>query len=467
MQLHLLYFIIFPLIGIVMELLLSRLFKKAIGFTSIIFSVFTIAMALLFCNEFDATQKGVQFISSYPWINEWGIHFKLGLDGVACIGITLFSVVFFVILLLSRKNDHNSLHFIMITLLQITIIGFLLAYDFVLKILFWEVSWIPVFFLLVISSNKKFAVLYSRYWFLSETLIVIGTILLFKTTGISYDLEKIVQIHAGERITLLIMSLMIVGTMIRAAVFPFSLFMNRAVQTCEDSVSAIITTVITVVPFFFMISIITPLFLKELTIYTNVITIVLLLSLLVCIIRLFIDKKISTVIYSQILMSNAMIFIWMLRPSSELLNASLEILVIKVLLSIVLVYSGKTIIDNAKNVSKLNTYLFFIALIISFGLPGVVNTQPMFTLISSWYSIAPYVSILISIFTILIFLYTFINVASLLNIKTAKRTETNLKTTQSLLLLIMILVSIYISVWPRNIHCFSESYYKTFIGSNN
>lgn len=467
MELHLFYFIIFPLIGIFTELLVSRLFKKATGFTSIIFSAFTIVLALLFCNDFNATQKGVQFIYSHQWINEWGIHFKLGLDGVGCIGTVLFSVVFFVILLLSRKREHNSLPFIMISLLQITTIGFLISYDFVLKILFWETSWIPVFFLIVLSSNKKFAVLYSRYWFLSESLIIIGAVLLFKTTGISYDLEKIAQVQAAENITLVIMSLMIAGTMIRSAVFPFSLFMNRAIQTCEESISIIITTVTIVIPFFFMISIITPLFLRELTIYTNVITIALLLSLLVCIVRLFIDKKISTVIYSQILMSNAIIFIWILRPSGELLNASIEMLVIKVILSIVIVYVGKSIIDNAKNISKLNTYLFFIALILAFGLPGVINIRPMLTLVSAWYSFAPYVSILIPAFIIIIFLYTFINVANLINIKTIQRTETKLKTTQNLLFFIIIAILVSISVWPRNIHYFSESYHKTFIGSNN
>ncbi|MEI6092650.1 MAG: proton-conducting transporter membrane subunit, partial [bacterium] len=393
MELQLIYFIIFPLIGIGLELLISKIFKKITGFTTIIFSAIMLVLALLFFSQFDATQKGVQFIYEYPWVSEWGLSFKLALDGIGCLGTALFSIIFFVVLIISKKKERNTTHYVMMALLQITVFLFLLSYDFVLKILFWEASWIPIFFLLVNSSKKSFAILYSKYWFLSEVLIVIACLLLFKTTGMSYDVEKITQVHAGETATFIIMSLMIIGTMIRTALFPFSLFMEKAIHTCEENISAVVAIIMTIIPLFFMVSIVIPLFLKELIIYTDLISIIVLLSMLVCIIKLFIDKRISTIIYAQILMFNATTFIWLIRPTNDLLGASFEIIITKSLINIVILYLGKAIISDERNNSQFNKWLFIISIIISFGIPGIINIGPVFKLISSWYSINSYVSI--------------------------------------------------------------------------
>ncbi|MCX6113035.1 MAG: proton-conducting transporter membrane subunit [Proteobacteria bacterium] len=467
MELQLNLLILLPLAGFIIEIIVPRFFKRMEGFSSILFSLLTMCLAFFFCSNFDTNLKGVQFIYKYPWIPGWEINFKLALDGIGCIGIMLISTVFFILSIISKIDKKDYRYYSMIMLLQAFVMGFLVSYDFILKILFWEASWIPIFFLLIISVKKRFALLYSKYWFLSEFLIIVACILLFNNTGVSYDLEKIVQIKiGGERIFSVIFFFMMAGIMIRAFIFPFDSFLNKSIQACEHNVSIILGAIMPILPFFFMTSVMLPLFQKEMFNYTNILAIILLISIFICAIKLFIDKKISTIVSTQILLFNAMTFIWLIRPTNNLLQASFEIIVIKALFNIALIYFGRLIILEYKIKNNFDRWMFVICLILSFGLPGIIMTAPLFTLISSWYGIAPYVSILLMVFLMFIFLYTCINIIPLFNPKEPSSGYKAVLSVKNILFLIMIFVSLSISIWPDYIHYFSKNYYRTFIGRN-
>ena len=264
---------------------------------------------------------------------------------------------------------------------------------------------------------------------------------------------------------------MTAGLMIRVSLFPFDSFLNKAIQSCEYNLSIIIGVIMSILPFFFMTSIILPLFQKELFNYTDIIAVIALISILICLIKLFIDKKISTIISIQILLFNAMTFIWLLRPSDDLLRASFEIIAIKALFNILLIYFGRLIIITSKNIGRFELWMFAICLVLSFGLPGIIMTAPLFVLISKWYTIAPYVSISLIVLLMLIFLYTFINIIDLFNPKNVLSKNITpqdkiIFSAKNLLLILMVLVSLSVSIWPDYIHYFSGNYYRTFIGRN-
>jgi len=472
MELQLLFLILFPLAGFLLELIISRLFRKTEGYIAITFCLMTIGLAMLFCNNFDINTKGIQFVYEYPWLIDWKINFKLALDGIGCIGIILVPTVFLILSVLSKGSKKDYRYYSMIMLLQVFIMGFLVSYDFILKILFWEATWIPIFFLLIMSVKKRAALLYSKYWFFSELLIVVASILLFNNSNLSYDLSKITQVTLGSGKTFsFIFFLMMAGLMIRAFLFPFDSFLNKTIQACEYNVSIIIGVIMSILPFFFITAIVLPLFQKELFNYTDIIAVISLVSVLICSIKLYIDKKIAAIISIQILLLNAMTFIWFIRPSSDVLKASFEIIAIKTLFNILLIYFGRSIITSYKHIGRFELWMFAICLVLSFGLPGIVMTAPLFVLISKWYAIAPYVSISLIVLLMVIFLYTFINIIDLFSPKAVLPKSINPQdkiklSAKNLLFILMILVSLSISVWPDYIHYFAGNYYRTFIGRN-
>ena len=155
-----------------------------------------------------------------------------------------------------------------------------------------------------------------------------------------------------------------------------------------------------------------------------------------------------------------------MRPYNDLLKATFEIIAIKVLLNLVLIYFGKTMIAEEGKVRRFGLWMFTICLVLSFGLPGITITAPLFTLLSKWYAIAPYVSISVVVLFLFIFLYTFINTIYLFNPKHTVQQEKRTFSIKGILFVIMILVSLSISIWPDYIHYLSGNYYRTFIGRN-
>ena len=463
MEIQLLFIILLPLAGFLFEAILPRFFKKSEGFSSILFSVLTVSAVLFFCSNFNLGSRQAQFIYDYAWISDWKIDFKLALDGAGCIGIMLMSIIFLITSIISKSDKKSNSYFPMIMLLEASIMGFLLSYDFILKILFWEVSWVPVFFLLIADQKKRFSILYLKYWFSSEILIIIASILLFNISGMSYDIEKITLTQLGASNTATVIFFMLIaGCMIRACLFPFDRCISRSTRSCDYNTSIIIGVAMSILPFFFIATVVLPIFQRELNIYTDIIAIISILSILICAIRLFIDKRISTIMSSQIIVFNAMSFVWLIRPAHNLINAFFEIIVIKALLNIIIIYFGRAIILGHKERRSFDLWMFAIALALSFGLPGILMINPLFTLLSSWYGIAPYVSISLVVLLMFTFLYSFINIASLFGTQENTKVGNNISTNNIVLVLVM-LVSLIISIAPYYIHDLSGNYHRTFI----
>ena len=77
-----------PVAGAVVIMLLSKRRPEYIRLVAGITSVATAAMSVWLLAEFDKDDSGFQFVSKHPWIEQWGISWHLGVDG-----ISLFLVV--------------------------------------------------------------------------------------------------------------------------------------------------------------------------------------------------------------------------------------------------------------------------------------------------------------------------------------------------------------------------------------
>jgi len=254
------------------------------------------------------------------------------------------------------------------------------------------------------------------------------------------------------------------GSMVRASVFPFDRCLNNAIEHCENHISMIIGIIMTLLPFFFMASVVLPLFQRELNEHMHLIAAIALSSMLVCAIRLFIDKKVATLISTQVLMFNAMVFIWFIYPNKVLVSSVMEMIVVKALLNIAILYFGKEIISSKRTKNGFDLWMLSISLILSFGIPGIVMIRPLFTLVTAWYGIAPYVSILVTFLLAVAFLYTFINISELFSPAPRTNGRTGLFTVNNVILSMILIFCLSVSIIPHYIHELSANYHATFIG---
>jgi NADH-quinone oxidoreductase subunit M len=150
----LLALLVVPLVGALVVMLLPRSNEKAakvLGLAvSLLVLVMTIAMSLAFVVA-DAAK--FQFDVSYDWIPAFGVHFALGVDGIALVLIALSACLVPVVLLAGWHDADGARgsvkgYVALILVLEAAMVGVFAATDVFLFSVYFEAMLIPVYFLI-------------------------------------------------------------------------------------------------------------------------------------------------------------------------------------------------------------------------------------------------------------------------------------------------------------------------------
>ena len=138
--------ILVPLIGTVATLFLGGKGKNA-AIVAGVFSVIELilALTLVFVEDLSTLSE------SYVWIDAMGlkINFALGVDGLSILMVVLTAILMPVVILysLSEGDRPNYFHALMLAI-QVGLMGVYLAQDYFLFYVMWEVTLIPMYFLI-------------------------------------------------------------------------------------------------------------------------------------------------------------------------------------------------------------------------------------------------------------------------------------------------------------------------------
>ena len=118
------------------------------------FSLATLLVVAAMALRFDTSQAGgLQFEEVHPWIPRFGIHYAVGVDGIA-LALILMSVILVPLVILAAWNEHEDRsdggrgYFALILALEAMMIGVFAATDVFLFYVFFEVMLIPVYFMI-------------------------------------------------------------------------------------------------------------------------------------------------------------------------------------------------------------------------------------------------------------------------------------------------------------------------------
>ena len=91
------------------------------------------------------------------WIAEWGVHFKLGADGLSLMLMMLIFFLGIMSILASWREIQSRVSFFYLNLLWILagITGVFLALDLFLFYFFWELMLVPIYFLIGIWGHEN------------------------------------------------------------------------------------------------------------------------------------------------------------------------------------------------------------------------------------------------------------------------------------------------------------------------
>jgi NADH-quinone oxidoreductase subunit M len=131
---------------------------------------------------------GMQFIVSQPWIQAWGIHYTVGVDGISLfmVLLTTFLMPLSILGSWSYITKREGGFYALLLVLTTGMIGVFVALDLFLFYVMWEVMLIPMYFIIGIwgGENRLYAAIkFFIYTFFGSLLMLVAIIVLYLHAG--------------------------------------------------------------------------------------------------------------------------------------------------------------------------------------------------------------------------------------------------------------------------------------------
>jgi len=149
--------IIIPLLGIFIVMFIPKKEISLMKVTAIGFSIATFIASAVMLARFEIGPSGMQFQEKLSWIQEWGISYNVGVDGISLFLVVLTTLLTPIAVLSSWNSVKENIKGFLIAMLalEIGMIGVFIALDLFLFYVFWEVMLIPMYFLIGIWGGEN------------------------------------------------------------------------------------------------------------------------------------------------------------------------------------------------------------------------------------------------------------------------------------------------------------------------
>jgi NADH-quinone oxidoreductase subunit M len=176
-----------PTIG---AIIILALFKKNQGesikkFATAWFGLAFIASLVLL--KYDRVIGGMQFLEDHQWIPVIGARYQMGVDGVSVLLIVLTTLLGVIAALSSWKyiEKREKEYYALLLLLQTAVVGVFTSMDLFLFYLFFEVSLVPMYFLIGIwgGENRLYAAIkFFLYTLVGSVIMLLGVLQVYFLT---------------------------------------------------------------------------------------------------------------------------------------------------------------------------------------------------------------------------------------------------------------------------------------------
>ena len=203
--------------------------------------------------NFDQANAGFQFIERLAWMPGLNIDYIVGIDGISVLFLPLTSLLFIGIILASWNSIRTMprLFFILLLLLEAATLGIFVSLNTILFFLFWELTLIPIYFLIIywgIGPNRRYAaVKYTLVMMAAGVPLLFGFILLafnhaYMGSGdLVFDYITLLNNPLPAELQTSIFFLLLLGFAFKAPIFPLHTWLPAIAMEGPASIAAIMT----------------------------------------------------------------------------------------------------------------------------------------------------------------------------------------------------------------------------------
>lgn len=147
-----------PLLGMILMLLLARS-EQQYRWWALSTSLITFAASLFLVQQFDRTAKTLQFVHQFEWIGGEGfsLQYYVGIDGISIwlVLLTTFIMPLAILSSFGPIKKRAPLYYSFMLLMEWAMLGVFVAQDLFLFYVFWEVTLVPMYFLIGIWGAEQ------------------------------------------------------------------------------------------------------------------------------------------------------------------------------------------------------------------------------------------------------------------------------------------------------------------------
>ena len=175
---------------------------------ALLFSIAEFGLALVAFVQFKSDPNASNLNFNHAWVQSLGIHFSVGIDGMALLMVLLTTFLVPIIILSSYKNNYSNAHnfYGLILLMQMALVGVFTANDGFLFYVFWELALIPIYFICLLwggENRNRITFKFFVYTLLGSLFMLVGLIYLYNHTNVQGLKSWAVQdlYNAGRSLT--------------------------------------------------------------------------------------------------------------------------------------------------------------------------------------------------------------------------------------------------------------------------
>lgn len=242
---HLLSLLVFlPACGAVLLWLLPA--RAARSLTAVVMLA-TLAAASAVMLAFDPGGTRFQLIERMPWVASLNVHYEVGVDGLSVLFLPATALLFIgsVVASWNRVHDAPRFYYSLLLLLQCATLGVFCALDTVLFFVFWELTLVPIYFLLarwgVTTGSARAAARYFLIMLAGGVPLLLAFVLLAASQPVpTFDLLALLAVPLPRSTQYAVFLLCLAGFGVKVPLVPLHTWLPQFALAAPGSLTALL-----------------------------------------------------------------------------------------------------------------------------------------------------------------------------------------------------------------------------------
>jgi NADH-quinone oxidoreductase subunit M len=214
-------------------LLLAVRDARAARLIALLFSLAEVALSVPLLTGFNSAVPHLQFGESVVWIQDWNIHYRLGVDGISILFVALTTLLTTISILVSWTSIQDRVREFMMAMLflEAGMIGVFAALDLFLFYIFWEAMLIPMYLLIGVwgGPNRLYAAIkFFLYTLVGSVLMLVAILAVYFAAGGTFDVLALMNHQFGRTFQLWAFAAFFAAFAVKVPMFPFHTWLPDA-----------------------------------------------------------------------------------------------------------------------------------------------------------------------------------------------------------------------------------------------